>query len=177
MKDIAREAGLAVGTFYLYFDDKRAVLEELMQLNRERTNAFIEQASSSGDALDSIHQVFQLSLGHIEEATGEAGLASRGKDGAALELQLLALAAHDQQFGAWIEDINLRWVAAFTKLITRAKRAGRVPKQTPSASAARSLVALLNGLGLLAAIGPPVEFRSGMREAARAVDAILGVLD
>ena len=65
--DIIQSAGIARGTFYLYFDNKRAIFEELVDLLLDRLDHAIrlvdtgpEAPSARRQLLDNLHRVIEL---------------------------------------------------------------------------------------------------------------------
>ncbi|MEO1081484.1 MAG: helix-turn-helix domain-containing protein [Pseudomonadota bacterium] len=166
MRDIAREAGLAVGTYYLYFEDKRSVLDAVIQQNQKLTREFLVGLERGRGAVATIEGIFNALLDMEPSALHEK---------AALDLQLLSAAVRDEALAKWLEDVQHEWVQAFRALIVSAQREGVVAPELRPLSAARSLTAYMHGLGFSQVLkAAPV--RSLRIEVQRCVRAIL-VLD
>lgn len=98
--EIAREAGIAVGTFYLYFDDKTALYKEVMQQGTKQIIALLldESDRDTQDALDTDRQRNIRAMTKVVEfARGNADLfrllLSRGAPNDPLQRQLVDLIA------------------------------------------------------------------------------------
>ncbi len=66
--DIAREAGVAAGTFYLHFSDKNALFHEIAVDAEERLRHRVEQATSDATRLrDAIHVQVEALVGFAAE--------------------------------------------------------------------------------------------------------------
>ena len=74
---VAEAAGVATGTFYLYFDSKRAIFVELMMdLNRRIRQAMSEGAAQGTTRLESEllgFQAYSASPKSIRRSTGSSG--------------------------------------------------------------------------------------------------------
>jgi AcrR family transcriptional regulator len=69
--DIVREAGVAQGTFYLYFESKAAVVQHLLemfdQLVQEEAAARVDESQSSGEIIRArVKAVFHASAKHAD---------------------------------------------------------------------------------------------------------------
>ncbi|MEM9529887.1 MAG: helix-turn-helix domain-containing protein [Pseudomonadota bacterium] len=165
MRDISREAGLAVGTYYLYFEDKRAVLDAVIRYHQKRTRDFLASLDQADKPLATIEGIFDAILG-IE--------ATELRARAALDLQLLSAAVRDEVLANWLENVQLEWVQAFRHLIAAAQRAGELAPELSALAAARSLTAYMHGVGFSQVL-KAVPARSLRREVRRALRAMLGV--
>ncbi|MEM1190285.1 MAG: helix-turn-helix domain-containing protein [Pseudomonadota bacterium] len=165
MRDIAREADLAVGTYYLYFQDKRSVLDAVIQHNRKLTRAFLGGLDRGRGALATIEEIFDALVGMEPSALREK---------AALDLQLFSAAIRDEALGKWLEDVQHEWVQAFRALIVSAQREGAVAPGLAPLPAARSLTAYMHGLGFSQVLKAAPK-RSLRTEVQRSVRAILVV--
>ena len=147
IQDLAKEAGIAVGTFYLYFRDKEAALSAIAEANVERTGEFLAAIETVGDPLEAILRLF--------ESATEMRKGSELKEAMQLELQLWAHAATESEFADLIRTSLELWKKALARLVRRAQRdrpvAPWLGRQTPAAGA-RVLFALLNGYFVLAAL-------------------------
>ncbi len=160
VRQIADEAALAVGTFYLYFDDKRSAFNAIAELNRARTAELLEPLLSRSDPIVAIDELFRISFELVSSAEGQESLQ--------LDLQLWAMAARDPELGEWTRQTMNVWVAALTTLVRRARRRGLASTAASPVACARDLFALLNGSLLELAVDPDSAPRSQKRARAAA---------
>ncbi len=139
LQKVAARAGLAVGTIYLYFDDKDALFEAIAELNQQRTEERLDQLASASDPLAA-----------IEELIGEAFAGRNGR----LELELFARATKDEEIGKWVKALVSQWEEALATVIRRARRAGQIDKGPHAKALARDVFALLNGAIMLEMLNP-----------------------
>lgn len=165
MRDIAREAGVAVGTIYLYFEDKRAVFDAVMHHNRGQTRSFLASLGRGDSPLETIEEVFGAIL------TMDPSLL---REKAALDLQLLSVAMRDTNLANWLESVQHDWVQAFRRLIIDAQRAGELPLALSALPAARSLAAYMHGVGFSQVL-KATPARAGRKEVRRSIRAILDI--
>ena len=165
VRQIASEAGLAVGTFYLYFDDKRSAFSAIAEVNRTKTADLLEPLLAHEDPLVAIDELFGLSFDLVSS--------SKGRESLRLDLQLWAMAARDRELGEWTRQTVDVWVAALTTLVKRAQRRGLASRDVSATSCARDLFALLNGSLLELAVNPGSASRARKRSQA-AIRRLLG---
>ncbi len=145
LQDIAREAGVAVGTFYLYFRDKSAALEALARTNEERTRELFEEIEASAEAPTARFQrLFELSFDAVSTPEGEESLR--------FELQLWAKALTEPELEPLRRGIPTLWVERLSRWLRELPRSGECSAQAQPAELARVLFALLNGFLLLEAL-------------------------
>lgn len=58
MSDIARQAGISIGSLYQYFPDKAALMQTLARRHFEASRACIEQALAGADSLATLREAF-----------------------------------------------------------------------------------------------------------------------
>jgi TetR/AcrR family fatty acid metabolism transcriptional regulator len=67
MADIAREAGVAVGTLYNYFESREVILSDLLSLRHKQFHATVLAAAVARDPVERLRQIVATSLGLIDE--------------------------------------------------------------------------------------------------------------
>ncbi|HEX3596207.1 MAG TPA: TetR/AcrR family transcriptional regulator [Polyangiaceae bacterium] len=67
MADIAREAGVAVGTLYNYFDSREVILSDLLSLRHREFHAKVVAAADASDPVARLRQIVETCFGLIDE--------------------------------------------------------------------------------------------------------------
>ena len=67
MADIAKEAGVAVGTLYNYFDSREVILSDLLSLRHREFHSKVLAAAVAGDPVIRLRQIVESSFGLIDE--------------------------------------------------------------------------------------------------------------
>src|ERR1043165_1428628 len=67
MTDIAREAGVAVGTLYNYFDSRDVILSDLLSLRHQEFHAKVLAAAVSEDPVTRLRQIVDTSFDLMDD--------------------------------------------------------------------------------------------------------------
>jgi AcrR family transcriptional regulator len=70
MADIAREAGVGVGTLYNYFESKELIFSEIVAAKQGEFKSAVEGAAVAGDAIERLRQIVRGSLECLDEHGG-----------------------------------------------------------------------------------------------------------
>ncbi|UCG86115.1 MAG: TetR/AcrR family transcriptional regulator [Gemmatimonadota bacterium] len=152
IRDIAAEAGISVGTIYLYFENKEAVVRALSEQGRRRTAAGIEQAIPEGSPLQVLSSIFEFLLGSYDDAERAAGFK--------VDVQLWAEAIHHSALREMFQSNYQHWVGKLAELIAEAQRRGELPVGVEPAGLARIFMAMLVGLELQKVMEPEYRLAS-----------------
>jgi TetR/AcrR family fatty acid metabolism transcriptional regulator len=68
MADIAREAGVAVGTLYNYFESREVILSDLLSVRHKEFHAKVVAAAVSKDPVERLRQIVETTLGLIDDS-------------------------------------------------------------------------------------------------------------
>ncbi|ODS53120.1 MAG: hypothetical protein ABS36_14355 [Acidobacteria bacterium SCN 69-37] len=134
--DIARRAGVAKGTVYLYFKSKADILEHAMLVDHTRLrDETVPLITGDGPLVDRLTAFLAAGLVFVDQNRGffEHVHFEMGRDMRKRTLQQLERIFHDQ-------------VHAWRTALTRARRRGEVGRDLSPAAAAQTIVALASGL-------------------------------
>jgi AcrR family transcriptional regulator len=145
-QDIAREAGLGHGTFYLHFPDKKACFLAFVEDAREELDAFVRQRVAAHTSLEALiagtlHAIYDYTGSHpgvlnaamtdeaVIDAEGVQAVPLLHRWGADWSEVLRAAAAHGQLGAAFDPDIvGQAVVGAIHQAASEGHRAGRSPQ-------------------------------------------------
>jgi TetR/AcrR family fatty acid metabolism transcriptional regulator len=131
MADIAREAGVAVGTLYNYFDSRDTILSDLLSLRHKEFHARVLAAAVSEDPIVRLRQIVDTSFDLMDEAGALFAIfMERGAVGE-YDIERLVGAHADSEYGE------------FLALLDKTIRAGIREKKLRGD--ARLLVSMLSG--------------------------------
>lgn len=146
IQDIAAEAGLSVGTLYLYFESKEEMVRVLSAETRARTDTSIEESFPEGGALEILGSIFEFLLRSVDDSAQEEVLR--------VDLQIWAEALHHAElkeiFQASLEDR----IEKFSAVIIEAQREGSLPAAVDPEGLARIFMAILGGVSLQKSMDP-----------------------
>jgi TetR/AcrR family fatty acid metabolism transcriptional regulator len=133
MTDIAREAGVAVGTLYNFFDSRDVILSELLSLRHKEFHAKVVAAAVSEDPVKRLRQIVDASFDIMDEAGALIAIfMERGAVGE-YDLERLVGACADSDYGE------------FLALLEKTIRAGIREKKLRGDVDSRMLVSMLSG--------------------------------
>jgi len=127
MEDIARWAGLAVGTLYNYFSSKDDLLIAIMRRDSERVAALAEHIVADPPA-DPVEAIAALADAFIESVAAEERRLWR-------EVFAASIAA-PETLGARMFALDARMIELFTAMVEKMKGRGAIAPQTDSSRAA-----------------------------------------
>jgi AcrR family transcriptional regulator len=159
-QDIAREAGLGHGTFYLHFPDKKACFLAFVEEARGELDAFVRARVADHTSLEALiagtlHAIYDYTESHpgvlnaamtdelVIDAEGAQAVPLLQRWGADWAVVIRAAAAHDGVSGAFDADIvGQAIVGAIHQAAAEGHRSGRSP-QSIVANLTRFLVRAL----------------------------------
>jgi AcrR family transcriptional regulator len=131
VQDIAERAGVSHGTFYTYYDNRNAVLVDLVT---DTMAAFIELASQPWEGSDARSALEKVIGGFLDTYQADAGVMRTW----------LQASREDPEFGALYLDLRQRFVDRITEqldaVVDAAARRGRVPPPEVVASVLAAMV-------------------------------------
>jgi TetR/AcrR family fatty acid metabolism transcriptional regulator len=136
--DIAREAGMAAGTLYNYFDSKETIYQSICELRGEEALTQSRAiADSEGPPLERLRRLLVWLLEHLETN------AERFQ----MHLQLRAAPEWEmkQVHGEAAHDNYLQHLAVLERLAAEAQKSGDLRKDVPARDLAATLAGITNG--------------------------------
>lgn len=131
VQDIAERAGVSHGTFYTYYDNRNAVLVDLVT---DTMAAFIELASQSWDGSDARTALEKVVGGFLDTYEADAGVMRTW----------LQASREEKEFGALYLDLRQRFVDRITEqlelVVDAAGRRAAVPEPAVIASVLAAMV-------------------------------------
>lgn len=67
MAEIAREAGVGVGTLYNYFESKEVIFAEIVVDRQAEFDRTVQAAATSGDPVDCLRQIVESCLSYLDD--------------------------------------------------------------------------------------------------------------
>ncbi|MEZ4223479.1 MAG: TetR/AcrR family transcriptional regulator [Polyangiaceae bacterium] len=138
MSDVAREAGVSIGTVYNYFDSKEQVFSSLVEAGRNEFLSALESADASDSSLERAFAIVRAALQHIE-ARGELftmymrmGMVSEGDIGRVL--------------GEHHEDGYVHYLSLLASALSEAQTEGVLRRDLSAEILAGSLAANVNAV-------------------------------
>ncbi len=150
MRDIAKEAGISVGTVYLYFRDKNEIIAALQQQSDDRVEEGLTKQAGQTPAQE-LQATLEYLLMEMEEP--ETGATLR------VDLQLWAESVHHDSLGTLARRVLAEKTHMFAELIRAAQAAGQMPQAWDSESLARLLIAIISGMELQKALEPDLAIK------------------
>ena len=100
--DVTREAGVAVGLFYHYFPDLKAVTSEVLSDYMEEMTAKARKVTPSDDLFETLREQYKILIGHFEEQPG-------------LMRCMLQASEEIPEFGEIWKASNRQWTHSFAR--------------------------------------------------------------
>ena len=153
--DIAREAGTSTGTVHYYFETKDDVLTAALRWANERPYERVDEllGSDAGD-LSRLAALLELSVPY----------AGKPREDWVSFLELWGHLLYRPDLVPVGERVELRWRGYFLDVLRSGTAAGVFDPVAPVDEVAERLVALVDGLGLKAAVGRSPTTPERMRE-------------
>jgi TetR/AcrR family transcriptional repressor of nem operon len=146
-EDVCRAAGVHKGSLYHYFSSKEALGGAVLERNWDMMRALLDEAFAGDvpplDRIDRFVDAFTRMLVLMRERFGVTPGCPLG--GLAAEV-----AAHSEQGRSQAGRILHGWMSYFATAVSEAKGRGDVPADLDPATAATRVLALMQGLALLA---------------------------
>jgi len=148
VRDIAAEAGVSVGTLYLHFENKQAIVKALVEQGRELDEAGLDAIPVEGSPLEALGAVFQFLIERLDDPESAAALR--------VDVDLWAEAIHHPAVRELFEDSRRYWLGRMSELVEKAQKAGELPTSVDPASLTQLLIAMLPGLELMKVMQPEI---------------------
>ncbi len=136
MSDIAKQAGVAVGTLYNYFDSKEAIFEAIMDSRSGDMRALLEPLASL-PPLPRVRGIIKVALAYLEEHSALFAIfVERG-----------AMAEYDMgSIGGRAAEVEYeRFLEMLTAVLEEAARDGDLRRDIPASHLAAALSGAMNG--------------------------------
>jgi len=150
MRDIAKEAGISVGTLYLYFDNKNEIIAALQQQSDDRVDADLRKPAGQ-TPVQELHSTIEYMLMEMEEP--DVGPTLR------VDLQIWAESVHHDSLGKLARQVLGDKTQMFAELIRAAQAEGDLPIALEPESLARVLLAIISGMELQKALEPDLKIK------------------
>ena len=138
MADIARAAGVAVGTLYNYFESKEEIFEQILALRCAEMRASLTEALRGGTPIGNVQAVVRQSLENLERQG--ALFAVFIERGAVAEYDLERIA------GQLAQQEYQRYLTMIGDVLRTAVDAGDLRKDIPVPTMAATLSGAINGV-------------------------------
>jgi TetR/AcrR family fatty acid metabolism transcriptional regulator len=142
VSDVAKSAGVADGTIYLYFRSKDALLVSLFEHRVERLLAFLDaELPRQGSASEKLRRIIEIQLGLLE---GERDLA---------EVVTVILRQSTKLMKQYAAPKFTAYLDAIANVISAGQNAGELRKDISPHLAARAIFGALDGIAMTWALG------------------------
>jgi len=148
MRDIAAEAGISVGTLYLYFKDKDEMVRALSETAKAETDAGVAGQLPAGGPMEVLGSILQALLRGLDDP--ERAESFR------VDVQLWAEALHHARLRTLLLANQAGRIEQLSALVTEARKRGELPAEVGSGELARVVLAILVGLELQKVMDPRV---------------------
>jgi AcrR family transcriptional regulator len=146
MQEICTEAKLSPGSVYRYFRSKDDLIVALIEEHRQQTVRLFAAAREESDVLAAIVRMAEEVLRDIErENVGP------------LHFECTAESVRNPRVAEQVRRLDAEAVAELAELLRRGQSAGRVDPALDPATTARTLIALIDGLGWRKFIDPTAD--------------------
>jgi AcrR family transcriptional regulator len=152
VRDIAREAGLSLGTLYLYFENKEEIVSALSASWREKTDRKLEESFPEGSPLEILCTIFELVIRKYNSPQAEEVMR--------VDLQLWAESLNHPELRVNIVEALGDRISQFSRLITEAQRNGEISADLEERALARVFMALLIGLEVQKSMEPDLDMEA-----------------
>jgi len=137
MADVAREAGVGVGTLYNYFESKEVIFSDLLELRHRELRRAVDAAAVAADPVERLQQIVRSSFTAI------------GEKGELLAVFLERGAASENDMERLIGDCAARQYGEFLSLLEKtvreAVRAGKIRGDVEPRLIVSALSGAMNG--------------------------------
>jgi TetR/AcrR family transcriptional regulator, transcriptional repressor for nem operon len=164
VRDLAASMGLTSASLYNAFGDKRALYERALERYVER--GFRERARRFEHRLPPREAIAAFFAEIIDLSVGDPH-----RKGCLIVNSALELAPHDRRFHRALNGVLKEMEAFFERCVSAGQADGSIPAEPPAADMAKTLLASLMGLRVLARVNPR---RALLEGAARPVLCMLG---
>ncbi len=160
VSDIAKAAGVADGTIYLYFDSKEDLLVSLFEDRVDRLLSYMrEELPKKKTAADRLEAVIEMQLGLLE---GERDLA---------EVVTVIVRQSTRLMKEYAAPHFSAYLDAIARIVSDGQKSGELRADVSPHLVARATFGALDGIALTWALGRAEE--GGLKRAARQLSSIL----
>lgn len=146
MRDVAAEAGISVGTLYLHFENKDAMVRALSEQRRAQTDAKLAERFPGAGPMEMLGAIVE-SLIRMLDDPGQA-------EALRVDVQFWAEALHHESLRALFLTNLAGRIEQLSMLIIEAQQAGTLPEGIHPARLSRIFMAIMMGLELQKAMEP-----------------------
>jgi TetR/AcrR family transcriptional regulator, transcriptional repressor for nem operon len=166
VRDLAASMGLTSASLYNAFGDKRALYERALDRYVERGFRARVRRLEHLPPRDAIAAFFAEII--------DVSVRDPHRKGCLVVNSAMELAPHDPQFDCVLNDVLKDMEAFFRRCVSAGQKDGSIATELPARDIAKTLLASLMGLRVLARVNPQ---RTLLEGAARPVLAMIGVSD
>lgn len=139
MQDIRREARVSAGGLYVYFASKEALIDGIVERDREEIAAELRQVGKAPDLMSGLAGLLR------------ACVLERPAHKAALYIEMLSEANRNPHVAAAVQSCEVGLTVALTEMLREGQAAGRISSALDPAAGARMLLLVGDGLFVLIA--------------------------
>lgn len=140
---ICAEAGISPGHLYHYFDSKEAIVEAIVQSDRERIRGMLDQLATDPDPVEALMRAILT-----------PSLEQRFQIDGVLTLEIYAEAARNPRIAAIVNGFTAHAQASVASLLADLQRDGKVAADAEPDRVASFLISVAEGLMLREAVDP-----------------------
>jgi AcrR family transcriptional regulator len=163
MADIVAESGLSPGAIYGYFSGKAEIVGAIAQERHDHEDELVTLALAAGDLREGLRQVLRNYLEWLKDP--------KERQRRILTVQVWAEALFDEELAATMSG-GTPQREQLTVALTKAQRAGQLPKTIDAESLSRLLLAVLQGFVLQQARDPDIDVAAYARTAETVIDGL-----
>ena len=138
MQGIADEAGISVGTLYLYFKDKDDMLRALSERSRIESDAGLEQSFADRGPFEMLVAILESLVRELDDP--------QQQETCRVDVQLWAEALHHESLRQLFLSVLEERIGQLSGLISDAQMAGRLPAGEDPEALARIFLAIVTGM-------------------------------
>lgn len=146
VRDIAREAGISVGTLYLYFEDKHAMVRALREQSQQLEAERVRPQLAAAGPVERLEALLECLLRDLDAPGSDEMLR--------VDIQLWAESLHQPALKDLIQEVFDDKIGQFAELVRAAQVDGNLAEEVDPEALARIFLALVAGLELQRALQP-----------------------
>lgn len=150
MRDIAKEAGISVGTLYLYFEHKDEIIAALQGESDSKAELDLQNRFGEGGPLEQLQSSLEYFFREMAQPDSS--------DMLRVDVQLWAESLHKDSLRDLVNRVLEEKIAQFAQLIKAAQNENQLPQDLEPLASARLIIAMIAGLQLQKAVQPKLSF-------------------
>ena len=152
MREIAAEAGVSVGTLYLYFENKDEMVRALGDEARVETDARLAEQFPDGGPMEIVDAILAAVIGSLDEP-GQ-------RESFRVDLQIWAEALHHESLRELFRNNLATRIGQVSTFLVAAQQEGSLSEKADPERLARILMAIMMGLEVQKAMEPDYTMES-----------------